>query len=243
MAQSLANCSYRVNRSTDLDPNDDNKYSEIFEWICNQNLPQIEDETPPDSFYEVIDDFQDLYPQHYHAPSTIEHDMRLNIIEPHPHEFSTETILHLVQLREMHDVPELELEPEAKLELVPEPEPELVLEPELVPQVEPDIPETHTQQTQTDTLQILPGYTHYVHQRIRWQRQHSVWSLVKTLLLFVSLLHGSYLLCSYASRSGIMQRMLATVPAEATPPPPPTRPLPILIWTQLCRLARKLFHI
>lgn len=227
-------------RSTDLNPNDDNKYSEIFGCICSENLPEIENETPPDGFYEEIDECTD----HFHSQDY--QDMRLNIIEPHPREFSNETIMHLVQLTEMNDLPQLELEPVSKPESEPEPEPqpELELKGELVQQVEPKMnPETHTQQTQTDTHQLMQGYTNYVARCIRCQGRYSIWSLARKFLLMLSLLHGSYLLCSFASRSGIMQRMLGGVSVETSPPPLPTPPLPFLIWKQLCRLTRKLFNI
>lgn len=211
MAQSFANANSSYFRDRDL-----NAHSEkVFEYICQQNLPQIEDETPPPGFYEVL-----IY------TDEVEEELA-----PQECDCGTQTCSHLGEGDAKH-MPENHNAPEPEPGAAPDPEPE----PTMV---------TETRQTQTDA-QVLRSFCSLeaVQQRIRLLRQRSAWSLIKMLLLFVSLLHSGYMLCNYASRSDIIQRLLVSMQPEVTPPPPPrSRPLPVFIWVQLCRLARKLHLI
>lgn len=217
MAQSLASAN-----SSYLNDRDLSAYSEkIFDYICKQNLPQIEDETPPPGFYEVL-----IY------TDEVEEDLA-----PQECDIGTQTCKHLgdgdaKHMTEKHNPPEPVPGAAQGPEPEPEPEPELTMD-------------TQTQQTQTD-VQELRSFCSLgsVQERIRLLRQRSAWSLVKMLLLLVSLLHSSYMLCNYATHSGIVQRLLVSMQPEEIPPPPPrSRPLPVFIWVQLCRLARKLHLI
>lgn len=243
MAQSLSkvNCNYEKHRSDDLDASGAKRFSEVFEWICKQNLPQIEDESPPPGFYEVLES-----PKLHYA----QQDALTDLVEQQLHEFRSQTILHVVQMTaEMHSLPEPQSELQSEPQSEPQSQPQSQSEPQSQPQSEPQSePENQmqTQQTQTDVQKTgcSQNPATAAQQRLRWrQGQPSVWSLVKKLLLVMSLLHGGYMLSSYASRSAIMQRMLHAVQLAATPPPPPTRPLPVFVWSQLCRIARKLLHI
>lgn len=215
MAQSFANANSSYLNDHDLDAHS----KRVFEFICQQDLPQIEDESPPPGFYEVL----------YTYTNQVEEEL-----PPQECDNGTQTCSHIGEgdgnyVTEMHNAPVA----------VPEPEPEPGAEQELEPDATMD---TQTQQTQTDARSFYSLES--LQQRIRLLRQHSTWSVVKMLLLIVSLLHSSYMLCNYASRSGLIQRLFVSMQPEATPPPPPqSRPLPVFIWVQLCRLARKLHLI
>lgn len=211
MAQSLAyaNSSYL----NDCDLSDHSE--KIFDNICKQNLPQIEDETPPPGFYEVL-----IY------TNEVEEELAPQKCDSGQH-LGDGDAKHMT---EQHKVPE----PEPGAERGPEAEPD--------PELSMD---TQTQQTQTDVRELRSFCSvRSVQERIRVLRERSAWSLLKMLLLLVSLLHSSYMLCNYATRSSILQRLLISMQPEAIPPPPPrSRPLPVFIWVQLCRLARKLHLI
>jgi len=74
-------------------------------------------------------------------------------------------------------------------------------------------------------------------------RSRSFWSVFKKLLLCISLLNGFYLLCHGICRLAILSHGLLDVQtAPSTSILSVITRVPVFVWSQLCRLARKL-HI
>lgn len=207
--------------------------TKLFQWLSAKNLPQLEDETPPPSFYEVLENAEIAF----HCTQCDKLLVSLNaeslqrtigtqtqLLKQTPAETQTQTL----KLTELQCVSQAQTQTQTQT---------------------PRGTANSMMRTANpnNNLNLQPYEGNYpILQDLRLIRERSLWSLLKTLLLCISLLNGCYLLCRGICRLAILRRILLSIQPVAPPPPPPppqvSNSLPTFLWSQFCRLARKL-HI
>ncbi|KAH8292906.1 hypothetical protein KR044_008160 [Drosophila immigrans] len=195
----------------------------LFQWMSLNNLPMLEDETPPISFCEVLGSAEVAV--HCSQCSRLLVSLGADALE---RTIGTQTqVMQLMQAQTQTQTQHIHLGPQQK----------------------------HTQ-TERDPSEVelamevqLEWYLQQLrHRRLGQQQQHlqrAFWSLLKTLLICISVLNGCYLLCRGLWRLSIWRRLLVSLYAlEETPPlPPASNSLPALLYRKLCGLARMLHMI
>jgi len=183
----------------------------LFQWICDQNFPQLEDETPPMSFYEVLE--------------TKDNAVRCSQCEKLLMNLNAETLqLTIGTQTQILQLIQAQTQTETQKK-------------HILTQIANATTGSQTDQASAPSM-LEDSWSH---------RLRSFWSVVKTVLLCISVLNGFYLLCIGTYRLSIWSRCLLCI---ETPPPPSTAIstpsattwVPSFMWTQLCKLARKL-HI
>ncbi|XP_030568283.1 uncharacterized protein LOC115768011 [Drosophila novamexicana] len=215
--------------------------TKLFEWLCAKNLPQLEDETPPIGFYEVLEHAEIAF--HCTRCDKLMISLDAQLLQ--------RTIGTQTQIRA-----QLQAETQTlRTQLAHGQHAQTQTHRQIQGQADSET-QTQTQATNQETLLLpvqLMGSASVPQQRSVldafqdvWQlrlRGRSLWSLLKTLLVLISLLHGCYVLGGSLQRLPVLRRLVLTAQAICQPPPPPPpqpRTLPAFIWSQLCRLARKL---
>ncbi|KAH8397913.1 hypothetical protein KR222_006215, partial [Zaprionus bogoriensis] len=231
----------------------------LFHWLSKQNLPQLEDETPPSSFYEVLENAEITF----HCSNcdkllgSLHTEQRQRSIAtqtwvPYPGGDAAQMQLQALQGAEVAIHTQKQTQKRPKLREIETQTQLMYASKALQTQQTGELLATRmslstlTSPPPTLTQRLLSVML----QSLLWLRGRSLWSLFKSLLLCISLLHGGYVLCCCVSRSIPVQRMLLAVQPVAVPPPPPPPPpppamrsLPSYIWSQFCRLAHKLYLI
>ncbi|XP_064546611.1 uncharacterized protein LOC135434129 [Drosophila montana] len=223
--------------------------TKLFEWLCAKNLTQLEDETPPSGFYEALEHAEIAFHCTRCDKLMISLDAQLlqrtigtqtqiraqlqaetqTIRTRLPHGKHAQTQTH----RQIQGQADSETQTQTQTQ-IPSPNQETVLLPlPLAVQLRSAGVPQQQQRSLLDAVQDL------------WTlrlRGRSLWSLLKTLLVLISLLHGCYVLGGSLQRLPVLRRLILTAQTicQPPPPPPPPRTLPAFIWNQLCRMARKL---
>ncbi|XP_034474352.1 uncharacterized protein LOC117781659 [Drosophila innubila] len=200
--------------------------TKLFQWLSAKNLPQLEDETPPTSFYEVLENAEIAF----HCTQCDKLLVSLNA-ESLQRTIGTQTLMLKQTQAQTQTLKHTGAQSVSQAQThTPTGTPTLIMRRTRTPSPNP--------RPYRGTYPIL--------QELWLLRERSLWSLLKTLLLCISLLNGCYLLCRGICRLAILRRILLCVQPAAPPPPPPppqiSNSLPAFLWSQLCRLARKL-HI
>ncbi|KAL7745522.1 hypothetical protein ACLKA6_015513 [Drosophila palustris] len=214
--------------------------TKLFQWLSAKNLPQLEDETPPTSFYEVLENAEIAF----HCTQCDKLLVSLNA-ESLQRTIGTQT--QLLKLAQAQTQTQTQTQKHTEVQGMCQAPTKLFLQ-QIQAQTSTETPTSSTLRSQAPSPTSQPNrgaYPTILHE-LWLLRQRSLWSLLKTLLLCISLLNGCYLLCRGICRLAILRRLLLCVQPLAPPPPPPppqvSNSLPTFLWSQFCRLARKL-HI
>ncbi|EDW62691.1 uncharacterized protein [Drosophila virilis] len=231
--------------------------TKLFEWLCAKNLPQLEDETPPIGFYEVLEHAEIAF--HCTRCDKLMISLDAQLLQ---RSIGTQTQIRAQLQAETQTLrsqlaqgqhAQTQTQTQTHKQIQGQADSETQTQTQTQKQTQ-----TQTQAPNQETLLLpvqLVGSASVPQQRSLldafqdvWQlrlRGRSLWSLLKTLLVLISLLHGCYVLGGSLQRLPVLRRLILTAQAicqPAPPPPPQPRTLPAFIWSQLCRLARKL-HI
>lgn len=254
--RTILNWCYRLSIASTATPtsSDDSRAPtnpvKLFAWICAQNWPQLEDELPPPGFNEIFE-MADIHQCGSCDRLLICLDARLR-----HRSIGTQTAAAAVAVAA---AAAQQLRAQLKAQQT---ERQLVLQFDEQTQTEEQQPEQQHQQQQQEEeeehrqlLEALPltgnieaeqtqSLLATVQRAFAWRLGgRSIWSMLKTLLVLISLLHSCYLLGGCIYRLPMLRQLIQRAQSICTPaPPPPPRTLPAFIWGQLCRLARKL-HI
>ncbi|KAH8387415.1 hypothetical protein KR093_006925, partial [Drosophila rubida] len=207
----------------------------LFKWLSLNNLPMLEDETPPASFFEVMGSAEVAF--HCSQCSRLLVSLDVDALQ---RTTGTQTqVLHMMQAQTQTHQQHTQTEREPS-------DAELAMEAQL---------EWHLQQLRRRRRGHQHAFNHQMQQQqlnnrhFMWQwqwqqRQYYLWQLLKTLLIWISVINGCYLLCRGLLRLSIWRRILISIDAlEETPPmPPPSISWPTLIYRKLRGLGRML-HI
>ncbi|XP_034118950.1 uncharacterized protein LOC117577977 [Drosophila albomicans] len=201
----------------DAGPSTSHQSTTLFKWLALNNQPALEDETPPASFYEVLGNAEVAF--HCANCSRLLLSLDADALQ---RTIGTQTqVLRQLQLGQAQTQTQSQLGALQKQTQTDREasEEDLAMQAQLEWRLQ-----QLQQQQQDDRSSLWP-----------WLKQlNAFWSLLKTLLIWISVLNGCYLLCRGLWHLSIWQRPLMV--------PPPSSSLPALLYRKLCALARKL-HI
>ncbi|KAH8414841.1 hypothetical protein KR215_006766 [Drosophila sulfurigaster] len=196
----------------------------MFKWLALNNQPALDDETPPASFYEVLGSAEVAF--HCANCSRLLLSLDADALQ---RTIGTQTqVMKQLQLGQAQTQTQSQLAALQKQTQTDREanEEDLAMQAQLERRLQQlqQRQRGEEQQQQDDRSSLWP-----------WLKQLSAfWSLLKTLLIWISVLNGCYLLCRGLWRLIIWQRPLMA--------PPPSSSLPALLYRKMCALARKL-HI